>query len=319
MFFMNRINDLFSVTDYIDRTSSNIVKGICICLIVLGHNYVLTDTISGLFNYLYSFHVFIFFILPCFYKYKHITFTKILNRSLKLLIWYFLFFVLLVIVYHFLYEVKFSWYGTVISFFKGGHNALDSVTGYQYLWFLPAFIVTMLIYDLYNTINRNYKVLFIIFALVLYIFFIHVAYTNFGAIIQGIYFASVGILTIGFHNLVKGKASIGILFSAFIIATIFFRVPNVSKFIVPIMPFLSFVLFWEIAKTMNSKLKLFEYLGKNSLFIYLIHPLVYQVLVRVMPEFKPMLLYGLIILLFTLIISFLFSNVISRILNYFQH
>ena len=57
-----RTKDLNLVSDYIDRSSSNIIKGILICLIIIGHNYILTDALPGLFNDLYSFHVFIFFI-----------------------------------------------------------------------------------------------------------------------------------------------------------------------------------------------------------------------------------------------------------------
>lgn len=44
----------------ISRDTSNIMKGALILLIVIGHNTVLTNNVSGLFDYLYSFHVLIF-------------------------------------------------------------------------------------------------------------------------------------------------------------------------------------------------------------------------------------------------------------------
>ena len=56
-------------TIYLTRDESNIIKGILILLIVLGHNHFLMDgEYVRLQIQLYKFHVIEFFILPFFYK-----------------------------------------------------------------------------------------------------------------------------------------------------------------------------------------------------------------------------------------------------------
>lgn len=58
-------------TIYLTRDESNIIKGILILLIVLGHNHFLMDgEYVRLQIQLYKFHVIEFFILPFFYKMK---------------------------------------------------------------------------------------------------------------------------------------------------------------------------------------------------------------------------------------------------------
>ena len=311
-----RTKDLNLVSDYIDRSSSNIIKGILICLIIIGHNYILTDALPGLFNDLYSFHVFIFFILPCFYQQTSITYLKTFKRSFKLLVYYLIFFIVLVTAYHYMYEVDFSFSNTLASFLKGGHMSLDAVTGYQYLWFLPAFLITMLIYDLYHIISNRWKIVFCILSFIVYLYFVRYPYTQYCAIIQGVYFASVGLLAVVLYNLVKKVITIRVLLPIFMALSVALFIPCICKVIVPIMPFVSFAFLWEVARTYKDKLSCFEKLGKNSLLIYLIHPIVYQLLIRLLP-IKTMLIQGLIVLFLTIIVSALISSVVNRVLESF--
>ena len=53
---------------FLNRDESVAIKGFLTFLIVLGHNAVFTKSLQGLFDYLYTFHVLIFFILPFFYR-----------------------------------------------------------------------------------------------------------------------------------------------------------------------------------------------------------------------------------------------------------
>lgn len=68
----------------LDKNISNTLKGILIILIVIGHNSILTKNIDGLFSYLYSFHVMLFFILPWFYKKQPSNIHQSIRRSVKL-------------------------------------------------------------------------------------------------------------------------------------------------------------------------------------------------------------------------------------------
>jgi fucose 4-O-acetylase-like acetyltransferase len=306
------IRDLYLASDYIDRSSSNIIKGILICLIVMGHNYVLSATLPGLFDYLYTFHLFIFFILPFFYLQPSVTYNKTLKRTKKLLIYYLVAFTLLVSFHHFNNDLTFSFSKTLLAFLKGGHKAVCSVTGFQYLWFLPAFIVAMLVYDLYQIASHRWKIAFCAVAVLVFLFFVRFPYRPHWALIQGIYFASVGLLSVILYNLVKDKINFRVILIVFIVLSALFFVPLIGKVVAPIMPFVAFVFLWELVKAHKDKLYCFESLGKNSLLIYLLHPTIYQILVRIIPV-KPMLPVGLIVLvLATIMLSALLAEAINR-------
>lgn len=93
---------------FIPQAQSNIIKAISILLIILGHNHILApqDKNTLLFNFLYSFHVSIFFILPFFYNKTTKLNKKILAQLLQemeSLIFYSSYFVILSII---LYSLK---------------------------------------------------------------------------------------------------------------------------------------------------------------------------------------------------------------------
>lgn len=66
------------VQSLIAREASTAIKGLLMLLVVFGHTSLLTTDYSTgdktfLWKWLYTFHVYIFFILPFIYGYKHKT------------------------------------------------------------------------------------------------------------------------------------------------------------------------------------------------------------------------------------------------------
>ena len=172
----------------IPRDTSEIMKGLLILLIIFGHNTVLTNNISGLFGYLYSFHVLVFFILPWFYITKF-SWNSTIKRSVKLWFWYFAFFVVQVVFYNLLFSTTFSLPEAVKAFFLGGHTLLKGVTGYMYFWFMPTFFFAMLVRDAYIVAHKPSRIAMIVASIGILVFFAFHAYTNYIAIIQGLFFA----------------------------------------------------------------------------------------------------------------------------------
>ena len=301
--------------DNLDKNTSDIIKGILIILIVLGHNSILTSSIDGLYSYLYSFHVIIFFILPWFYVQSRPTITKSVNRCKKLYLYYLFFFILQIILYNLLIDNNFSLCNSVHAFILGGHHALKDVTGYMYLWFLPAFCFSMLLYDLYNGIAQHLRIIPNVLAFVVVCLFTQLTYQNYNAFVQAVYFASVGITSVGIYNIMHLYMNRTVSVVAFILLSILVCTDVTSVYVLPFMPFVAFFAIWDIAKFLSiSKNNIIVSVGKMSLMIYLIHPLVYQALLRVIPNMTNQIVYGVIILILTLGLTIFSSYVIEKII-----
>lgn len=88
---------------YFPRERSEALKGFLMLLIILGHNGLLMGTFTGMeklpvYDYLYTFHVYAFLILPFLYGEKKFTWESTLKTFKKLYIPYTIFFVLLLLV-----------------------------------------------------------------------------------------------------------------------------------------------------------------------------------------------------------------------------
>lgn len=295
----------------ISRDTSDIMKGILALLIILGHNSILTHNIAGLYDYLYSFHVLIFFILPWFYTAEPPTIAKIAKRSGKIWFWYISFFILQVVFYNLLFKTTFVPLETIKAFFLGGHTLLKGVTGYMYLWFMPAFFFTMLIRDIYTIANKHIQNIMIIASLCIVIFFAFNSYTNYIAIIQGVCFAGLGIVASQIP-LPKRNIYRCLIVLLFVICSILMFISFTKVFIKPFMPFIAFFAIWSIIEWGKKYLFWLENIGKLSMFIYLTHPLIFQFLLRVVPNNYSSIVYGSIIFSMTTIISIVVSWCIQK-------
>ena len=290
----------------IQRDSSNIMKGILAILIILGHNSILTKNIPGLYDYLYSFHVLIFFILPWFYIAKVPTWHDFAKRSGKIWFWYLVFFMVQVIFYHLLYDTTFSPIEVINAFFLGGHTLLKGVTGYMYLWFMPAFFFAMLIRDVYTISSKVVRYAMIATSLIVVSFFAFHAYTQDIAIVQGIYFAGLGIITsqiqLPKHNIYRW-----LIVLLFAVCSILMFMDSIKVVIKPFMPLVAFFAIWSIIEWGKKYIIWLQSIGNLSMFIYLTHPLIFQCLLRIVPNNYSPIVYGFIIFVLTTIISIIVS------------
>ncbi len=290
------------------------MKGLLILLIIFGHNTVLTNNISGLFDYLYSFHVLVFFILPWFYITKF-SWNSTIKRSVKLWFWYFAFFVVQVVFYNLLFNTTFSLLEAIKAFFLGGHTLLKGVTGYMYLWFMPTFFFAMLLRDAYLVAHKPSRTAMIVASIGILVFFAFHTYTNYIAIIQGVFFAALGIVASQF-SLPKKNSYRCIIVAIFTVCSILMFVDTVKGFIQPFMPFVAFFAIWSIVEFGKRYLDWLKSLGKLSLFVYLTHPLVFQLLLRVVPnENLSQLGYGFMTFLLTTIVSIIVAWCMQKVVK----
>lgn len=284
------------------------MKGLLIILIILGHNSILSQCIPDTDFYLKSFRTPLFLILPWFYiATTPPTWTKIAKRSGKIWFWYLAFFVVQVVFYNLLFDTTFSVGETLKAFFLGGHTLLKGVTGYMYLWFMPAFFFSMLVRDIYTIANKPSRIAMAIASIGVVVFFAFHSYTSYIAIIQGIFFAALGIAA-SLFSLPEKSSHRWCLVLLFVICSILMFIDITKSFIRPLMPFVAFFALWSVIEFGEKYLGWLKGFGKLSLFIYLTHPLIFQLLLLVIPRGQlSQLVYGLIIFMLTITISTLVS------------
>lgn len=159
------------------RDNLNVVKGVYIVLIVLGHNIVLTKNIEGLFGFLYSFHVFGFFFLPFIYVAKPFQVGKLVDYFVRYFVPYTWVGSFSAVIYFFYSEFGFFG-GALIGFAKGwvlgNAHALKTGTGFQFLWFLPTLfcvvVLRMFIVDQCPLVQRILKLIFLFFHITIGVF-----------------------------------------------------------------------------------------------------------------------------------------------------
>ena len=167
---LERIYEKMKITISKDRSTS--LKGLLICLVVLGHNKYFTSTFSlGCQEWLYCFHVSTFFILPFFYDEHMFSWSRI-GLYFKRLIWpYSYMFVLLFLSNLFLYKEGDIDVGLLDTFLTGNFYTLRSYVGFQYLWFLPAMFSMLVFKDIVSSANCKLNVMIIAISIILFIVF----------------------------------------------------------------------------------------------------------------------------------------------------
>lgn len=292
----------------LSRSESAAIKGILMFLIILGHNALFTSYFKGSFNYLYTFHVLCFFVLPFMYgKREQITFKESFKKNfIRLYYPYILFFITFCLLSKFINAKEFDLNKMIIpaafsnsnliqiigALFTGNKYLIDYCTSFQYLWFLPVMFSMNLIKD---TITNNKFIKFILYILgfisyvIFFVFVFRQPYCkeiNFYlmlvspfAIIQGLgaYFfgkASVAIMDNKYYKYINIVGSLLFIFLSFAYIIDF----NNKELTIQenwcyhfIMPFL-FVNLIYLSKSILAKSTLLKKIGEYSLPIYLIHP-----------------------------------------------
>ena len=291
----------------LNRNESNAIKGLLIFLIVLGHNAVFTKSIPSSFEYLYTFHVQTFFILPFLYGTKSKSLIDSFSKNFVRLYYPFLlFFTLLSILWLFaqgriadansVSDLDLSYSGKVLYFisaiFTGNYFLIDYFSGFQFLWFLPVMFSMNILRETLEERKYVQRIILII-GIASYIMFFVFMYkkpyaddVNFRlmlfspfAILQGCGAYFMGKMCVDIMRNKHNKVTIPLLSILFIIASIIYIVIACSGFLTNeilwflrfIMPFL-FINFLYSIKERLAVSKILKNLGIYSFPIYIIHP-----------------------------------------------
>ena len=296
----------------VTRDQSSAIKGILMLLIMLGHNHILAPNGGQLFNYLYSFHIYGFFILPFLYnKRRPLDKNLFLNNFIRMWVPYIVFFLFCYFIYHLLLlknGVDFLEiiYGIIIA----NEKTIKEITGFGFVWFLPAYFSMSLFMMLFEKTNKiNY--LIILFVGLLLNFNIYYTrnyiYSSVPfALVQGFYYFTFGFLTkLLLDNVPKIKYIGAIIF---LISSVFYWFLD-SKDMRYIFPVSAFLFIYSICNFLSRIPFLIE-IGKLSFPIYLVHVFVYNFFEQILPN---TILFGYIDFLATLIVSILISYLIVKI------
>ena len=142
----------------LSRDESNAIKGVLICLIILGHNMFFTyatDEIQCM-GYLYCFHIQAFFLLPFLYPLRRGSGERVLNHLIRYYVPFFLFLTALSLLRSFAgHEIV--WWKMPLSALFGGGMLIREFAGNQLLWFLPAMFFTVLVKEWYQGGGRQLR------------------------------------------------------------------------------------------------------------------------------------------------------------------
>lgn len=297
---------------------SNVIKGIAILFVILGHNHILAPVGSYLFGWIYSFHLVVFFILPFFYD-KPVNFNfKILeNLFIRNYVPFFIFFLLL----YFLFHIVINKDGIgpieiVYGLFNGSAAVIKQSTGFVFLWFLPAYFSMAVIRGISSKSKYIFNLLFVSGLLLSlnwdFTWNILYVYVPFG-IMRGLYYFTFGVITLFLVKRVPYMKQIGAFIFVVITTLYWLKICSTNEYLFGISAFLFLMTTVDFLKNIRG----LQLLGQFSLGIYLIHVLVYNVLEKMTPNFQ---FIGWVIYLITIVISLsitLFLMKIDRLRKFF--
>ena len=288
----------------LSRNQSATIKGLLILLIMLGHNDLLmTDPASGgkrfVFQWLYSFHVYCFFILPFLYGKKPLSVKRFADNVFRFWISYFWIFMLCLIANALFTKGIMSFSDYFYAFFIGDKPILKEVVGFYFPWFLPAMFSVLLfkgIADHKRWIGMTVFLLSIC-CQAAYIFDVlplrHLQSQIPFALVQGVLFFSVAVFGKWLCEMVSRaeqkwniKWAVLIAFSALSLSFYFTQSVrfNILQFWHFILPPVGFALMFSIRALME-KSQFLRFMGDYSLPIYAFHLFVYNLLEIVLRHF----------------------------------
>lgn len=320
----------------IERSLSSGWKGILILLIVLGHNSLLCKFGNGESDFyewrawIYTFHVWAFFILPFMYGCKEMKLIEIIahvrKNAIKLLVPYLWMSIICVSIYRICGGVI-DLPKVLLSFFVGSQWMTSTYMGFHFLWFLPTILMVMIIRDVYYHSCLAVKSAICLLACFLWVAEyvpIHLGWLNYIPLnfTDSMKYAWVGICSRALLDVaLSNRLRRVMVLLVFILATVVFfikfdndmeNMPSILKgvlFLVLPVTFGNLVVFYK----KNGNNKVLQMLGKYSLQIYLFHVMVYNILLRCILHFvEPSMFVGLILLILTLCISLVVGVMINR-------
>jgi fucose 4-O-acetylase-like acetyltransferase len=328
------------------RNQIDCTKGILIILIAAGHNTLLTSNIHGLFQCLYSFHIFGFLMLPFLFPTKPLSRRAIIDWAVRYLVPYVVFFLGAAVLYYVMFRRGHGlapWAADVlIALPVASAMTLDAACGFQLYWFLPAFFTLTLFRSGLAGLSRGIAIAAILLICAAHLFIGSLPeslklYLPFGLPIA-VYILPLGLLcgllwprlgasrplaagVICFIALLGCIAVMVALDSHVNLAVLnlhtFRRLPLLILH--DLIPLLAFFAFLGLSPRL-SQLPLLGLVGKHSLVIYLVHSVVFQAILRVLMKLRlaqhssimVQLSLGAICLAITILLALVVSLVIYR-------
>ena len=324
----------------ISHNASTAIKGILMLLIVFGHTGMLTTNFATgektfFYDWLYTFHVHVFLILPFIYGYSrkpvkimansgeasnrlidvHCVINDIRHYIIKIGVPYMWFFIIDALIFVCVAGGEFNFFGIIYAFFFGSQTLMSKYIGFNMMWFLPAMLSLLTLKSVWYNSKQIVKYVMLAISVVLWLLCIVrvVEMDKVGlfvpfAISQGFYYLLLGLLSRWLLERYPVKKLMPWALVGIVMLTMLFAVRNSLAFnpfwiIRMIMPILFFILLFAFGDVL-SKSKLLHFLGTYSLQIYLIHVIIVNVLNVVFLRFThASIVVGVIIYLLTIFIS----------------
>ena len=259
----------------------DVLKGIGIVLVTIGHIY----SNRTVFNWLYSFHMPLFFLAAGWvYKEKPVL-TDIKRRIQTIVVPYFSF-GLLVLIYWQVIERRFrdsdmSFMDSLFGLFSGCYDNLDFDV---HLWFLPCFFATVVLFNILANLGGK-KIAYIVAALMS---LIYVALPmpelpwGINRVFKYIGFYAVGVFLTGRETkIVDRKIRTGVVAVVLLILNFFLSYHNLATGIMWLVTALIGVLALILISQLINQNRVLQYLGRISLVILCIHGPVYRIVVKI--------------------------------------
>lgn len=299
----------------IGRNESTALKAVLILLVILGHNKYLTGVNDMLpFRFLYSFHVYSFFLLPFLYNHHHQSFAGFIGKNLKRFgVPYTAVFVALFVVS--MPTVLEHDMPTIFkAFLRGSFRDIYGFGGA--FWFIPSMFLLLCVKQLYYESGLMVRIMLMAIGLLCmsaHAFAIPVELLQVGGV-RGVAMLPLGIAlryVVEKRPPYMSKWPNLLFFSVLILFMVTSQVeyPYVYLALIRIICPVVMIMFFMAQVSAVKKVPLLMQIGNNSFPIYIIHIFVYQVSYMAIDRFlEPGLALSLLLLFVVTGISFLISR-----------
>ena len=259
----------------------DVLKGIGIILVAIGHIY----SNRTVFNWLYSFHMPLFF-LAAGWVYKERSILTDIKRRIQTIVVPYFSFGFLVLIYWQVIERRFrdsdmSFIDSLFGLFSGYYDNLDFNV---HLWFLPCFFVTVVLFNILVNLGGR-KIAYIVSALMSLIYIIlpmPELLWRFNRVFKYIGFYAVGVFLAGRGTrIVDRKIRTGVVAAVLLILNFLLSLHNLTTGIMWfVTAFIGVAAVILVSRLINEN-KILQYLGRISLIVLCIHGPVYRIVVKI--------------------------------------
>ena len=259
----------------------DVLKGIGIVLVAIGHIY----SNRVVYNWLYSFHMPLFF-LAAGWVYKEKTILTDIKRRIQTIVVPYFSFGLLVLLYWQVIERRFrdsdmSFVESLIGLISGCYDNLDFNV---HLWFLPCFFVTVVLFNIMVNLGSR-KIAYILSALMSLVYVVlpmPELFWGINRVFKYIGFYAVGVfLSRRETKSANRNVETGVVVVVLLILNFFFSLHNLTTgimwFVTAMIGVTSIIL---ISQLINEN-RILQYFGRISLIVLCIHGPVYRIVVKI--------------------------------------